>query len=467
MAKKVHATVIGVSDSGTELQLDHSVPQHLPLTVECEGMSTTAQTSAEDIITLDGEWLVQQGASLDVIAHCTTPEHIQEELSEFWKQRWWKDNPPNEAEWTRILEFAMAYLPKGQCQDVPITVEQWTATNQRYGPRAARGPDGLDRLDMKLMPHIFQEELVDILNQCEENCAWPQIWRKGFVHSLAKKDGAVIANEFRPIIIYSMVYRTWSSLRAKTFLAHLKTLAGAHQFGFLPHCEAAELWLMTQAVLEAGMQQKEVYTGFITDLKKAFECLPREPIKWLAFHFGLPRKAVSLWFKFLECTERFFVVQGEISNPMSSNSGYPEGCALSCAGMVIAGIALHQYMRIFAGTTLTLSYVDNIEILAQDLGHLQTAIICLQTWTSMWHLELDQDKSFTWATDAKTRTAATQLGWKTETSAKDLGAQMTYGAKKTISVQKGRIDSLAPLWGRLKRCLAPVWQKIQLVYVAF
>ena len=43
---------------------------------------------------------------------------------------------------------------------------------------------------------------------------------------------------------------------------------------------------------------------------------------------------------------------------------------------------------------------------------------------------------------------------------------MVYGAKKSITAQKARLDGLQPLWFRLKRCLAPPWQKLQLIYVA-
>ena len=96
-----------------------------------------------------------------------------------------------------------------------ISTEAWTAINRRYGPRAARGPDGLSQHDLRKMPEIFQTELVNILNQCEACSYWPEVWRTGFVHSLEKKEGATKVNEYRPVIIYSMVYRSWGSLRAQ------------------------------------------------------------------------------------------------------------------------------------------------------------------------------------------------------------------------------------------------------------
>ena len=466
LEKHTDAIVLGTSEEGNELQVDRSVPCNVPLTVTSGAYSAPGTATSPDVIQLDADWLLQPGQEIEVAAHFTTPPQVHEELRAFWQKKWWKDSLPTTQDWKRIFDFAIAFLPKGKPGVSQLTTEAWVESNTRYGPRSARGPDGIDRNDLRYMPPIFQQELVDILSECETRCQWPKCWRKGFVHSLAKKDGAVLVGEFRPVIIYSMIYRSWSSCRAHLFLQLLNQYAGAYQFGFLPNREPCEMWLATQGLIETGLQQSQDYLGFVTDLRKAFETLPREPLRWLAHHFGLPTEPVELWFEFLATTERCFVVQGEISEPVFSNHGMPEGCALSCTGMVMAGLALHAYMRIFSPSAITLSFVDNIELLSTDMWSLQKSINCLQTWADMWMLELDEGKSFTWATNTKDRQQLPRLQWKVETSAKDLGAQMVYGAKKSITAQKKRIDELQPLWVRLKRCVAPQWQKLQLLYVA-
>ena len=466
LEKKIHTTVVSTDAGGGQITLDHAIPENAPITISSGGLSKPAHFLSDNTVQIDDEWLIQPDTAAEITCHYTTPQEIQTELGTFWQEKWWKDNPPQTAEWQRIMAFAEAYLPRGQSADTPLSLEAWTDINKRYGPHSAGGPDGLDRRDLTWSPPIFQQELVDILNTCEQECYWPKVWRKGFVHSLAKKEGAVHSNEFRPVIVYSMVYRSWSSARAKTFLQILSRHANEYQFGFLPGKEPAELWLATQAMIETGLQQKFNIAGFVTDIRKAFECLPREPVRMLAKHLGLPDQAVALWYEFLRVTERHFVVQGEIGPEHKSNSGFPEGCALSCCAMVLAGLALHQYMRVFSGMTLTLSFVDNIELLAEDAWNLQRSIICLQTWMDMWKLDLDTDKSFVWAIDPSQRQEVGALGWKTETGTKDLGAQMAYGSRKTVQVQKSRIASLDGLWPRLRRCLAPLWQKVQLIYIA-
>eukprot|EP00435_Cladocopium_sp_Y103_P046384 s1371_g13.t1 len=191
------------------------------------------------------------------------------------------------------------------------------------------------------MPLAHKDALVHILNQCESDSNWPEVWTKGFVHSLAKRPGASKVNEFRPVIIYSTVYRSWGSLQAHRFLRFLATLVDETQLGFMPEKEVAEIWVLLQGLIERSVQDKECLVGFVTDLRKAFESLPREPIFEIARHLGLPHAPLQLWEAFLAATERMFLVGGEISEAVTSNYGFPEGCSLSCVAMSIAGLTLH------------------------------------------------------------------------------------------------------------------------------
>ena len=218
-----------------------------------------------------------------------------------------------------------------------------------------------------------------------------------------------------------------------------------------------------QGLIEKSHQDGEVLHGFVSDIRKAFESLPRYPIFEIALHLGLPQPPLELWKHFLDNTERRFLVQGEVSPPLSSNHGFPEGCSLSCVAMSIAGLTLHSYMNEFSRRSNTISYVDNLEVLARTLGSLQQGIITMHTWSELWNLDLDADKSYIWSTEAKTRREAAELGWAVEEKAKDLGAQMNYGKKGHIGTQTTRIYALEGIWPKLKRSLASAWKKQQLL----
>jgi len=374
LEKVTAATVLGSSAETGQVHVDLGHTLQLPANLHV--MEQVIPISAQDdqVLTIDGEWIFQDGIEVDIVEQASTTQKLHQQLVDFWKARWWKNPLPKPEEWERIINFAKAFLPPGSLAHVDISTESWNEINRRYGPRAARGPDGLSHMDLRMMPWQYQEQLVDILNHCEREEYWPEVWRTGFVHSLEKREGASKVNEFRPVIIYSVIYRSWGSLRSKRFLQFLSKLVDEKQLGFMPGKEVAEIWMLLQGLLERSVQEGEELLGFVTDIKKAFESLPREPIFAIARHLGLPDKPMRLWKHFLDHTSRRFLVRGEVSDAVYSNHGFPEGCSLSCVAMSIAGITLHSYMNEFSRRCGTISYVDNLELLARALGPLQQGV---------------------------------------------------------------------------------------------
>ena len=104
----------------------------------------------------------------------------------------------------------------------------------------------------------------------------------------------------------------------------------------------------------------------------------------------------------------------------------------------------------------------NLEVLSRTLGALQQGIITMQTWSEIWKLDLDKEKSYIWSTEARTRRHASELDWKVEQAAKDLG-EVNYGKKGQVGTQTNRIQALDGIWPKLKRSLASTWKKQQLL----
>ena len=60
-----------------------------------------------------------------------------------------------------------------------------------------------------------------------------------------------------------------------------------------------------------------------------------------------------------------------------------------------------------------------------------------------------------------------RLGWNVCLSAKDLGAQMNYGKSNHVKGLADRVASLEHLCIKLKKAMAPRWQKLRLLRQAF
>ena len=157
-----------------------------------------------------------------------------------------------------------------------------------------------------MVPSELQGALVQLLNRCESLGQWPESLLPGFVYPLPKKMDGTSPGDFRPVILYSMVYRNWSSLRAGECLSHLQGLVDQNQIGFLPGREAVQVWFTIQAYLEASLVSGVDRCSWVTDLQKAFENIPREPIQWLALKLGITPKIVTLWHSFLTAHQKTF-----------------------------------------------------------------------------------------------------------------------------------------------------------------
>ena len=457
--------ILSVDSTGTLVTVDNPLPQGEDVSYDIDGVAVDVTSVSPASFHLEGDCLFWPGQKIRATTSLTTQAGIQAELQRFWEPRWCR-SPPSSTDWTRIMNFARAHLPPGSMVYTEITSDHWRASLKRYAPHAARGPDGFTRLDLVQMPPAFVDNLMQQIIRWESQRAWPTPLLAGFVHPLAKRETSIGAGDYRPIVIYPLIYRTWGSIRAKQLLRHLRGWTTQHQFGFMPGVEAAELFYVTQALIEVSVLEDAGHCGLITDLQKAFECLPREPVWQVAEWLGIPLEILHLWAAYLETMKRHFRVDGQFGPGLPSTSGYPEGCALSCAAMGLVNVCFHAYMLAFAPTVTALSYVDNLELVARDGFSLLQAQIALLSWTELWTLQLDDEKTFVWGTTPELRRECEGLRRPVLRTAKDLGAQITYGKGHFVAEQVKRLESLKPLWSMLHRSGAALHHKQTLLQQA-
>ena len=397
----------------------------------------------------------------------TDPNLILQQIQEFWKPRWNSSSPPSTAEWNRIFAFVHAHVPSFPFADSQLNVPAWEAINRRYTARSARGPDGFDHLDLVHMPYTLKEGMVELLQHIEDGADWPLQLLKGFCHPLPKHDQACTAAHYRPIVIFPMIYRSWSSMRSKGIIRQLGQRLPAGVRGFLPHREAGDLWHSAQALIECALQQDLHLVGNVTDICKAFEHVPRKPLFTVALRLGLPPGVIRAWERFLANAERYFKIQDHIGDCILSDTGLPEGCSLSVVGMTIIDWIWDVYQSIFAPRTIPQSYVDNLELIGQEVGSVIASFCTMEEYFSLWSLRLDKQKTYFWATQSADRSALRQLQLPVELEHADLGGAMHYCARKTMHTQRSRLDALDPLWARLRRSWASNFQKGTILIQAF
>ena len=238
-------------------------------------------------------------------------------------------------------------------------------------------------------------------------------------------------------------------------------------YGFVPQKEATELWYSVQLLLEASCQGGWDVIGFSTDLVKAFNHLPRAGVFAIARQGGLPEQLLQPWELFLQHMGRRFKVKEEVGQQVLSVTGFPEGCPLSPLAMLLTDWAFHCYMREFAPAVRCLCFVDNLSATGSDLSAVARGFSAVVTFCEALDLQLDEEKTFFWATDPQQRPPLVELGHHVVTDARELGGTLSYHSRVHNHEMVARIQSLGPLWQALKRSRAPVVSKLAVLPVKF
>ena len=400
--------------------------------------------------------------------HTKSDGEVHSKLIELWQPRWKKLQAVDPSILERASNFVGNFVPQNYFEVSDIQPAEWYRAVSRLKPTAARGPDGFAKLDLLRMPLFYVQILLNFLIDIElGRRVWPRQMLEGFVLALAKFPGAHSAEAYRPIVLFSMVYRVWASLRCRQLLHQLEQFAHSDAHGFMPGRETAQSWLTIQATVELAVQSGQCLAGMATDLKKAFNNIQRPQWFCLGDRIGLPARILAPWKAFLNGFTRRFQVHGNLSDALDSNVGFAEGDPLSVLAMAALDWCLRIYQDALAPPLRTLTFVDNISLMTPDLGHLALGFFTLQAFLELWGLETDLAKSYAWCTSAKHRHLLQQLGISIVSDAAELGGSLTLGAARRVRIFLQRGEKMSARWDRLRLSRAPLAQKQACLPISF
>ena len=418
------------------------------------------QLTGSDWILFDSDTLPVPGQDVVQTIPLTAPADIFAELEKLWLPRWQGHDDLTDGDWRRILAFNHHYLPRLELSAPSLGSEDVKRIlGSSHGLRT-KGPDGWARIDLLSMPDCYLTDVARLFDEVEKGKDWPLQLIHGHVTSLEKVQQARYANEFRPIVLYSLMYRIWGSLRSRHLLQQLERFADFPAYGFLHGRHCQQLTYQVLCMIERSLAADELACGVVAAIEKCFNHLPRAPLLALAAKLGIPPGVICGWKNFLCHMRRSFRVHAQYSDAHFSSAGLPEGDSMSCLGMCLASFSFHYYMRFFVADIRTLSFVDNVELLCDHVGKLVTGHVAMETWMEMMRLRLDNKKTMWWATNPLARQILQAQGFKVVEAAGDLGISMCYGARHLNKQMQDRILSVMPFWNKLRSLKASAWHKL-------
>ena len=194
--------------------------------------------------------------------------------------------------------------------------------------------------------------------------------------SLAKNDCPQGLHHSRPITILATSYRLWAGVAARGILCNWSTWFPDHIFGCLPGRSSRDLSLSLECLIERARLEQSPLLGFSIDIVKAFNNLPRLPLRALLEHLQVPPDIVETWFAFLDCVLRHPTFHNDLGVGLMSTTGAPEGDPLSVIGMLALCYAAHCWPG--QGDSQLRSYVDNFTYTCETTAAFEQAFQAAQ-----------------------------------------------------------------------------------------
>lgn len=241
--------VLAVDINHNMVHVDHPAPPDASAKWTWDGQPLAVRHVDGSLLTLHDPPPFEFGHVLTQHRVLSSHSQIHAALLDYWKLTWCKWADVDADTWTRVINFFSAYVPKIGFPLEPIELHHWKRALRRFRPTAARGVDGVSHVDLQMMPDAWTLRLLALLNKIETaNAEWPTAILYGMVNLLAKDPGATTIARFRPVVIFSVIYRTWASIRAQQLLRRLSAHMNCEAYGFRPGHENqhSSVWFFRQ-----------------------------------------------------------------------------------------------------------------------------------------------------------------------------------------------------------------------------
>ena len=429
----------------------------------------TIGTSVFDIIHAEDDkiWLhsvenIETGHAVSQDTYVGEVTELFHQFGEAWRTRWDRHINTDDARWEPVIAVAQQVLePPPDMPYQPIGYDEWMRALQRKKRRSAVGPEGFAKEDLINMPRCLTNRLLKMLWDIEKGSTWPIQAITGFVVSLEKVRNAKKVDQYRPITIFSIIFRTWGSIRSRQVLRHLAQVAPNTCTGNLPNKRTTDVWFGIQAQIEESIHDQSIMSGAIIDLVKAFNMLPRVPVIAILSHLKVATPILRGWSNALVHMQRRFKIRQAVGPGINSTTGFAEGDALSVTAMLGVNLMCHAWCKIRYPSIHLWSYVDNIELTCEAAEIAVQSLQGLYDFADLMDVQIDVDKTFLWSTHSMHRKAIKDAELPVRHYARDLGGHMQYTLQVTNSTITSKCAKMSQLWGKLSRSLATYDQKLR------
>ena len=462
---RVALSVEEVREEDQSVVLVQPTPLLADVPVVIQGQVVEVVAHSEDQLWLDSVVGLSPGDVLTQERPVTSDLDILQRFADAWEPRWTKQAHVLPGQWDQICGFLDQTLRPLQWDQFEWTSDRLLQAIRHKKRTAAKGPDGVSQPDLAALPEGALQAVVRMFGAVESGSSWPAQLANGFVSSLAKRPDAAKVDEFRPVVVYSLLYRVWSSERAREALRCIAKVLPDSVQGGVPARQAKAIWYELATALEQSYFHGTSLHGLLMDIQKAFNNIPRGPLWYALSLLRFPESSLRAWAGFVSKQTRRFRVRQSVGAPLASNCGLPEGCAFSVFGMVVVDWILDLWLHAQNVPVCLRTFVDDWGLLFHDAGVFERAWTAVETFTEHLDLALDLSKTRVWSNAAAARKEFRSSPVAVACAARNLGAHQNFTRHCHNAELQKRLVKLPPVWVRLRASQGPYRHKLTAIHM--
>ena len=215
-------------------------------------------------------------------------------------------------------------------QNINITLNGVVKLLRDLNPTKSPGPDNLGPRVLKELADEVGPLLLLIYRKSLQTSEVPEDWRKANVTPVYKKDQRYQAENYRPISLTSVCCKVMEHIVTSTIMNHGEdnNILYPLQHGFRRSrsCETQLIEFIDD--LTSNLDEGKQVDILVMDFAKAFDKVCHSLLIHKLHHYGIRGKINSWIENWLANRTQSVVIDGERSEPVSVESGVPQGSVL-------------------------------------------------------------------------------------------------------------------------------------------
>ena len=159
--------------------------------------------------------------------------------------------------------------------------------------RKATGFDNIPAKLLKLGASVLCYPLQSLINQCISKCKFPNVLKYGEVRPIHKKNDNLRKSNYRPISVLSNVSKLFESVLVDQMTEHFEPMLSPYLSGFRKHHSCQNVLMKFVEDCKLNLDNSKVGGAILTDLSRAFDCLPHRLLTAKLHAYGVSNDACT------------------------------------------------------------------------------------------------------------------------------------------------------------------------------